>query len=242
MPRPPGRRAPPLRRRERGCVACPGRRRGGGERVSDPAHAVIATSPGRDSLTNKRDFCPPPCAMYVPCCSIRAVSTAQATPDQHPEQTQIEQRPDFGNIAKRQTRPSPTQSTFSVDGALPGRRCAILAGSMHSPRLAGQIECARTEQGEAAETPPGADQHRTRVDDSATRHAREAVLLGPASVVRSSPHHDQAPSGMRPGAHRPFARPARPEDRGVFILKSAPALIRAFEIFCACFQKSGGSG
>ena len=100
-----------------------------------------------DSLTNKRDFCPPPCAMYVPCCSIRAVSTAQATPDQHPEQTQIEQRPDFGNIAKRQTRPSPTQSTFSVDGALPGRRCAILAGSMHSPRLAGQIGGARTEQG-----------------------------------------------------------------------------------------------
>ena len=85
--------------------------------------------------------------MYVPCCSIRAVSTAQATPDQHPEQTQIEQRPDFGNIAKRQTRPSPTQSTFSVDGALPGRRCAILAGSMHSPRLAGQIGGARTEQG-----------------------------------------------------------------------------------------------
>ena len=101
----------------------------------------------RDSLTNKRDFCPPPCAMYVPCCSIRAVSTAQATPDQHPEQTQIEQRPDFGNIAKRQTRPSPTQSTFSVDGALPGRRCTILAGSMHSPRLAGQIGGARIEQG-----------------------------------------------------------------------------------------------
>ena len=107
----------------------------------DPNAAV------RDSLTNKRDFCPPSCAMYVPCCSIRAVSTAQAKPDQHPEQTQIEQRPDFGNIAKRQTRPSPTQSTFSVDGALPGRRCAILAGSMHSPRLAGQIGGARTEQG-----------------------------------------------------------------------------------------------
>ena len=85
--------------------------------------------------------------MYVPCCSIRAVSTAQATPDQHPEQTQIEQRPDFGNIAKRQTRPSPTQSTFSVDGALPGRRCAILAGSMHSPRLGRQLGRARTEQG-----------------------------------------------------------------------------------------------
>ena len=101
-----------------------------------------------DSLTNKRDLCPPPCAMYVPCCSIRAVSTAQATSDQHPEQTQIEQRPDFGNIAKRQTRPSPTQSTFSVDGVrLPGRRCAILAGSMHSPRLAGQLDSARTEQG-----------------------------------------------------------------------------------------------
>ena len=84
--------------------------------------------------------------MYVPCCSIRAVSTAQATPDQHPEQTQIEQRPDFGNIAKRQTRPSPTQSTFSVDGALPGRCCAILAGSLHPPCLARQLGRARTEQ------------------------------------------------------------------------------------------------
>ena len=63
--------------------------------------------------------------------------------------TQIEQRPDFGNIAKRQTetRPSPTQSTLSVDGALPGRRRAILGGSTHSPRLAGQIGGARTEQG-----------------------------------------------------------------------------------------------
>ena len=74
------------------------------------------------------------------------MSTAQATPDQHPEQTQIEQRPDFGNIAKRQTRPSPTQSTFSVEGALPGRRRAILAGAMHPPGLARQLGRARTEQ------------------------------------------------------------------------------------------------
>ena len=75
----------------------------------------------------------PPCAMYVPCCSIRAVSTAQATPDQHPEQTQIEQWPDFGNIAKRQTRPSLTRSTFSVVGALPGRCCASVARSSRAP-------------------------------------------------------------------------------------------------------------
>ena len=89
--------------------------------------------------------------MYVPCCSIRAVSTAQATPDQHPEQAQIEQRPDFGNIAKRQTRPSPTQSTFSVEGALPGRRRAILAGAMHPPGLARQLGRARTAQGRGGE-------------------------------------------------------------------------------------------
>ena len=50
------------------------------------------------------------------------------------------------------------------------------------------------------------------MDDGATRHAREAVLLGPASVVRSSPHHGQSLSRMRPGAHRPFERPLRPED------------------------------
>ena len=127
---------------------CTGLEWRGKHRGEHPRCAHLGTGAhSRDSLTNKRDFCPPPCAMYVPCCSIRAVSTAQATPDQHPEQTQIEQRPDFGNIAKRQTHPSPTQSTFSVDGALPGRRCAILAGSMHSPRLAGQIGGARTEQG-----------------------------------------------------------------------------------------------
>ena len=149
-------------------------------------------SPG-DSLTNKRDFCPPPCAMYVPCCSIRAVSTAQATPDQHPEQTQIEQRPDFGNIAKRQTRPSPTQSTFSVDGALPGRRCAILAGSMHSPRLAGQIGGARTEQGRG-----GGDVRSGRLrEPTSTGRARPRQAGGvPASVVRSSPHHGQSLSRM----------------------------------------------
>ena len=127
--------------------------------------------------------------MYVPCCSIRAVSTAQATPDQHPEQTQIEQRPDFGNIAKRQTRPSPTQSTFSVDGALPGRRCAILAGSMHSPRLAGQIGGARTEQGRG-----GGDVRSGRLrEPTSTGRARPRQAGGvPASVVRSSPHHGQS--------------------------------------------------
>ena len=139
----------------------------------------------RDSLTNKRDLCPPPCAMYVPCCSIRAVSTAQATPDQHPEQIQIEQRPDFGNIAKRQTRPSPTQSTFSVDSALPGRRCAILAGSMHSPRLAGQIGGARTEQGRG-----GGD-----------------VRSGRASGSRPA---QDAPVHARPGEFRPVWSGARP--------------------------------
>ena len=136
------------------------------------------------SLTDKRDFCPPPCAMCVPCCSIRAVSTAQATPDQHPEQTQIEQRPDFGNIAKRQTRPSPTQSTFSVDGALPGRRCAILASSMHSPRLAGQIGGAQTEQGRG-----GGD-------------VRSGRLREPTSTGRARPR--QGPGEFRPvwsGAH-----------------------------------------
>ena len=140
----------------------------------------------RDSLTNKRDLCPPPCAMYVPCCSIRAVSTAQATPDQHPEQTQIEQRPDFGNIAKRQTRPSPTQSTFSVDGALPGRRCAILAGSMHSPRLAGRGRSAvlGPSKGEAAET-----------------FARDASGSRPAQ---------DAPVHARPGEFRPVWSGARP--------------------------------
>ena len=174
----------------------------------------------RDSLTNKRDFCPPPCAMYVPCCSIRAVSTAQATPDQHPEQTQIEQRPDFGNIAKRQTRPSPTQSTFSVDGALPGRRCAILAGSMHSPRLAGQIGGARTEQGRG-----GGDVRSGRLrEPTSTGRARPRQAGGvPASVVRSSPHHGQSLSRMQPGAHRPFERPLRPEERGGLILKHPPA-------------------
>ena len=147
--------------------------------------------------------------MYVPCCSIRAVSTAQATPDQHPEQTQIEQRPDFGNIAKRQTRPSPTQSTFSVDGALPGRRCAILAGSMHSPRLAGQIGGARTEQGRG-----GGDVRSGRLrEPTSTGRARPRQAGGvPASVVRSSPHHGQSLSRMQPGAHRPFERPLRPED------------------------------
>ena len=90
-------------------------------------------------------------------------------------------------------------------------------------------------------TPPGADQHRTRVDDSATRHAREAVLLGPASVFQNSPHHDQAPSGMRPGAHRPFARPARPEDRGVFILKRARHFERTTEYSTAQMRNSGGA-
>ena len=79
------------------------------------------------------------------------------------------------------------------------------------------------------------------MDDGATRHAREAVLLGPASVVRSSPHHDQAPSGMRPGAHRPFARPARPEDRGVFILKRARHFERTTEYSTAQMRNSGGA-
>ena len=106
---------------------------------------------GGDSPTSKRCFCPPFCAVYTPCCSIRAVSAAQVTPDQHPKQTQIEQRPAFGNIAKRQTRPSPTQSTFSVGGARPDRRCAILVGSLHSPRLAGQLGIARTGQGRVGE-------------------------------------------------------------------------------------------
>ena len=158
--------------------------------------------------------------MYVPCCSIRAVSTAQATPDQHPEQTQIEQRPDFGNIAKRQTRPSPTQSTFSVDGALPGRRRAILAGSMHSPRLAGQIGGARTEQGRG-----GGDVRSGRLrEPTSTGRARPRQAGGvPASVVRSSPHHGQSLSRMQPGAHRPFERPLRPEERGGLILKHPPA-------------------
>ena len=145
----------------------------------------------RDSLTNKRDFCPPPCAMYVPCCSIRAVSTAQATPDQHPEQTQIEQWPDFGNIAKRQTRPSPTQSTFSVDGALPGRCCAILAGSLHPPCLARQLGRARTEQQRGGEDVrsgrllPG-DQHTRRAHGRRRGDStREAVLLGPNATELS---------------------------------------------------------
>ena len=154
-------------------------------RARDPETPYDGTVSWRDSLTNKRDFCPPPCAMYVPCCSIRAVSTAQATPDQHPEQTQIEQRPDFGNIAKRQTRPSPTQSTFSVDGALPGRRCAILAGSMHSPRLAGQIGGARTEQGRG-----GGD-------------VRSGRLREPTSTGRAAVH-------ARPGEFRPVWSGARP--------------------------------
>jgi hypothetical protein len=79
------------------------------------------------------------------------VAVEELSSDQRPvpeqTQSQIEQRPYFGNNAKQQTRPSPTQSTFSVDGALPGRRCAILAGSMHSPRLGRQLGRARTEQG-----------------------------------------------------------------------------------------------
>ena len=161
--------------------------------------------------------------MYVPCCSIRAVSTAQATPDQHPEQTQIEQRPDFGNIAKRQTRPSPTQSTFSVDGALPGRRCAILAGSMHSPRLAGQIGGARTEQGRG-----GGDVRSGRLrEPTSTGRARPRQAGGVRRPVwsgaRPIKHHGQSLSLMRPGAHRPFERPLRPEERGVLILKHPPA-------------------
>ena len=93
--------------------------------------------------------------------------------------------PDFGNIAKRQTRPSPTQSTFSVDGALPGRRCAILAGSMHSPRLAGQIGGARTEQGRG-----GGD-----------------VRSGRASGSRPA---QDAPVHARPGEFRPVWSGARP--------------------------------
>jgi hypothetical protein len=79
------------------------------------------------------------------------------------------------------------------------------------------------------------------VDDSATRHAREAVLLGPASVFQNSPHHDQAPSGMRPGAHRPFERPLRPEDRGVFILKRARHFERTTEYSTAQMRNSGGA-
>ena len=115
----------------------------------------------------------------------------------------------MSNIAKRQTRPSPIQSTFSVDGALPGRRCAILAGSMHSPRLAGQIGGARTEQGRG-----GGDVRSGRLrEPTSTGRARPRQAGGvPASVVRSSPHHGQSLSRMQPGAHRPFERPLRPED------------------------------
>ena len=152
--------------------------------------------------------------MYVPCCSIRAVSTAQAKPDQHPEQTQIKQRPDFGNIAKRQTCPAPTQSTLSVDGALPGRRCAILAGSMHSPRLAGQIGGARTEQGRgggdvrSGRLREPTSSHRTRPSTPGRGSSRpRASVVGWSGARRSL-------SRMQPGAHRPFERPHRPEERG----------------------------
>ena len=56
---------------------------------------------------------------------------------------------------------------------------------------------------------------------------RNSGGASPASVVQSSPHHDQAPSRMRPGAHRPFgfARPATcagRRRRGGFILKRVP--------------------
>ena len=58
-------------------------------------------------------------------------------------------------------------------------------------------------------TPPGADLRLS------TGRARPRQAGGvPASVVRSSPHHGQSLSRMQPGAHRPFERPLRPEQRG----------------------------
>ena len=109
---------------------------------------------------------------------------------------------------------------------------------MHSPRLAGQIGGARTEQGRG-----GGDVRSGRLrEPTSTGRARPRQAGGvPASVVRSSPHHDQAPSGMRPGAHRPFARPARPEDRGVFILKRARHFERTTEYSTAQMRNSGGA-
>ena len=182
--------------------------------------------------------------MYVPCCSIRAVSTAQATPDQHPEQTQIEQRPDFGNIAKRQTRPSPTQSTFSVDGALPGRRCAILAGSMHSPRLAGQIGGARTEQGRG-----GGDVRSGRLREP-TSTGRAWTTARRGTLGRRCCSARPVWSGARPIMTRRLlgcglaptdplhALPGRRTALGVFILNSAPALHASRRARCTSVRRA----
>jgi hypothetical protein len=82
-------------------------------RIHVEARILVVSILHGDSLTNKRDFRPALCDVRTmlldPSCGL-CMSSAQATPDQHehPKQTQIEQRPDFGNIAKRQTRPLPT--------------------------------------------------------------------------------------------------------------------------------------
>ena len=91
---------------------------------------------------------------------------------------------------------------------------------MHSPCLAGQIGGARTEQGRG-----GGDVRSGRLrEPTSTGRARPRQAGGvPASVVRSSPHHGQSLSRMQPGAHRPFERPLRPEERGGLILKHPPA-------------------
>ena len=126
----------------------------------------------------------------------------------------------FANSADAPRRPVRPVRAFSGPTLRSGRRCAILAGSMHRPRLAGQLDSARTEQGRG-----GGDVRSGRLrEPTSTGRARPRQAGGvPASVVRSSPHHGQSLSRMQPGAHRPFERPLRPEERGGLILKQPPA-------------------
>ena len=114
-----------------------------------------------------------------------------------------------------------------------------LQASMHSPRLAGQIGGARTEQGRGGGDVRSGRLREPRPAQDAPVHARPGGV--PASVVRSSPHHGQSLSRMQPGAHRPFERPLRPEDRGVFILKRARHFERTTEYSTAQMRNSGGA-
>ena len=142
-----------------------------------------------------------------------------------PHQINIPSRPRSSNglilaiLPNGKHAPRPLRARFrSTVPSLAGV-ARYLAGSMHSPRLAGQIGGARTEQGRG-----GGDVRSGRLrEPTSTGRARPRQAGGvPASVVRSSPHHGQSLSRMQPGAHRPFERPLRPEEGGGGILKHPP--------------------